>query len=274
MTRAILALALLLPLTSGCIAAAAALPLAAGAAVIRGDRDRSPSQDHAPRGGTRSEMARSDYRVVPTALTALPPPTSSASPGVSGIAELRAYTLEQAAIAPGSGERPSALLATASELRPARANCGAPAPAVFVDLDPGRGTFDPLSPGRPNRQLATALADMRARGVMVVWLSRLGDNFAKPVRDELARSGLDPAGGDQIVLMRTISERKQSRRDEVARAWCPIAIVGDERADFDELYLYLKNPDAAAALDTIIGKGWFLASPFEADAGNDKGVLP
>ena len=75
-------------------------------------------------------------------------------------------------------------------------------------------------------------------------------------------AGLDPTGMDTLVLMSDIGERKQTRRDAIANTLCPIAILGDERADFDELYLYLKNPDSAIALDASIGRGWFLASPF------------
>ncbi len=96
----------------------------------------------------------------------------------------------------------------------------------------------------------------------MIWFTRLGAGFADATRTALAAAGLDPEGRDELVLLSTLDERKQTRRDEVAKRVCPIALVGDERADFDELYLYLKQPDAAVALDAMIGRGWFLASPF------------
>ena len=41
------------------------------------------------------------------------------------------------------------------------------------------------------------------------------------------------------------------------------AIAGDRKADFDEVFDYLRNPDGpvAIALEQFIGAGWFLAPP-------------
>ncbi|HEU4819564.1 MAG TPA: hypothetical protein VFS87_00200, partial [Qipengyuania sp.] len=163
---------------------------------------------------------------------------------------------------PVTGKRTGALLSRASDLRTDRASCTAVSPAVFIDLDPGRGTFDPLAPGEPDRTMVAALEELRAKDVQVIWFSRLGASFEDATRAALAAAGFDPAGTDRLVLLSNLDERKQSRRDEAAKLVCPIALVGDERADFDELYLYLKQPDAALALDAMIGRGWFLASPF------------
>ena len=62
-------------------------------------------------------------------------------------------------------------------------------------------------------------------------------------------------------MLGSLDERKQTRRDALAKTHCIVAILGDERADFDELYLYLKDRDAVVPPDAIIGNGWFLASP-------------
>jgi hypothetical protein len=251
-------LAGLLPLVSGCVAAV--VPLAAGAALVKTQADGGKGTSVSS--PVASATARSDLRVVATSLTALPRPDPAAPLGSGTTAGFVSYALGQAEIAPGRGTRLSALLHSASDLRALRAPCGPLPAAVFLDLDPGRGTFDPLAPGQADPGLAAALASLRARGVRVVWFSRLGENFAAPARAALLDGGLDPAGNDELVLMRTIDERKQSRRDELAARYCPIAMLGDERADFDELYLYLRNPDSALALDAMIGRGWFLASPF------------
>ena len=68
-------------------------------------------------------------------------------------------------------------------------------------------------------------------------------------------------GEDRLETLGSLDERKQTRRDALAETYCIVAILGDERADFDELYLYLKDRDAVVPPDAIIGNGWFLASP-------------
>lgn len=260
----VLALAGLVPLTQGCIAAA--IPLVAGATMAKTQVDKAPRAPAPavtpPPARVAAAVDRSDLRVVPTSLSALPAPDIASGRDGEAIAAFGAYARAIAGIPPGQGGRISAVLSDPSDLDTARADCGSRAPAVFVDLDPGRGTFDPLAPGQADPGLGKVLQDLRAKNVAVVWLSRLGDNFAAAARAALAQGGLDPEGRDTLVLMRDIGERKQTRRDAIAQALCPVAILGDERADFDELYLYLKNPDSALALDATIGKGWFLASPF------------
>lgn len=249
---AVLLLTSLLAITPGCIAAA--IPLAAGAAVVR-TRDRAPAVPAA------QDSAASNLRITPLALAELPPPDAASSSVSSTIAAFRDYTLAQLALQPGA-KRPSALLTRAADLKADRAACAPSSIAVFVDLDHGRSTFDPLAPGRSDPAFGAALSDLRAGGVEVVWFSRLSESFAEATRAALAAAGLDPTGSDRLVLLRDLGERKQSRRDEVAKTVCPLAMIGDERADFDELYLYLKQPEAALALDAMIGRGWFLASPF------------
>ncbi|NJK31325.1 MAG: hypothetical protein HC927_02305 [Deltaproteobacteria bacterium] len=49
--------------------------------------------------------------------------------------------------------------------------------------------------------------------------------------------------------------------ENLAATACIIAIAGDERADFDERYRYLRNPRAGAQLDLLIDDGWFLIEP-------------
>lgn len=267
----VLLLTALAPLAAGCVAAAA-IPLAAGAAVVRTQTKAPPAPSAVSAQAFGRSSDASDYKVVRTDLTALPPPDAAAA-GVSGAAALQHYVERQVSPArPGSGgRRLSALLARPGDLSAQRAECRASAGAVFVDLDPGRGSFDPLAPGKADARLARTLAALREEGATVVWFSRLGENFVDSVRRALVESGLDPDGRDQVVLMRDIEERKQTRRAAIADFLCPIALVGDEKADFDELYLYLKTPDSAVALDAMIGQGWFTLSPYAA-APNAHGV--
>ena len=81
---------------------------------------------------------------------------------------------------------------------------------------------------------------------------------AGDIRRTLVASGLDPAGRDELALLRYPDDRKQTRRADFAKEFCLVAIAGDDRGDFDELYQYIKDRDAAAPLDALIGNGWFL----------------
>lgn len=262
MRRAALLLAGLLPALTGCVAAA--IPIAVGGLITR-DQIQDRAARAAPEAGKAAVVASSPS-LTPLALKELPPPDAVGATTSAVVAGFRSFALAEAEKEPVVGRRPSVLLARASELRADRALC-APGPvAVFIDLDPGRDTFDPLAPGTPDRSLAAALEELRAKDVTVVWFTRLGASFEGATRQALAAAGFDPAGTDRLVMMDGIEERKQTRRDAIAKQLCPIALVGDDRADFDELYLYLKNPDAALALDAMIGRGWFLASPFEPSA--------
>ena len=94
--------------------------------------------------------------------------------------------------------------------------------------------------------------------VEIFWISSLPAVQAGAVRRALGTSGLDPDGKDNLLLMRNADDRKQERRRELAGTHCIVAIAGDTRADFDELYAYLKDRDAAQPLEELVGAGWFL----------------
>jgi hypothetical protein len=99
---------------------------------------------------------------------------------------------------------------------------------------------------------------LRAAGVLVMWISRLDANRVEDVAAALQRTGLDPTGRDPILLTLGDGDRKQSLRQQAAESACVIAIAGDRREDFDELFGYLRDPAGAANFDTMIGSGWFL----------------
>jgi hypothetical protein len=50
-------------------------------------------------------------------------------------------------------------------------------------------------------------------------------------------------------------------RQQASEDVCIVAIAGDERSDFDELYDYLRDPNGAPALEEMIGSGWFIVPP-------------
>lgn len=173
----------------------------------------------------------------------------------------RSYVLETLDTPIGTGKRRSALLASPDLQQPRRQSCGSRPAAIVIDLDPGRETFDPLAPSLSNRSLARVVSELRQRDVTIFWTSRLGEGFEESLRATLAETGLDPAGEDRLLLASTLDQRKQTLREDAAKTHCIVAILGDERADFDELFLYLKRPDAAIRLDSMIGAGWFLGEP-------------
>lgn len=263
-------LAGLLTATAGCVAAA--IPLAAGGLLAKSRLQASRTATDPPAGAQATPAG--GYSVTRLALTELPPPDALVPQHNPTVAAFREYALAQLQMQPAGGKRASALLSRASELRADRTHCTATPPAVFIDLDPGRGAFDPLAPGKPDRSLAAALDELRGQGVAVVWFSRLGAGFEPAVRAALAEADFDSAESDRLVLLSDLGERKQTRRGDMAKEVCPIALLGDERADFDELYLYLKQPDTAIALDAMIGRGWFLARPFEPAAEPMKEPVP
>ncbi|KRA81309.1 hypothetical protein ASD76_12075 [Altererythrobacter sp. Root672] len=184
---------------------------------------------------------------------------------LSDIDEWRAfvdYALGKSRVLGGPEPVESALLVTGSRLeRPDRLPCRSSTPAVILDLDQGTSAFSPSPSAQPVAGLAEGLAQLRAEGVVVMWVSAADANRVTPIGEALRSSGLDPAGKDPLLLIRNGEQRKQVLRDDANRSVCIIAMAGDRRSDFDELFDYLRDPSAAAGLDTMLGDGWFIVRP-------------
>lgn len=233
------ALALML---GGCVAAA--IPLAAGGAVL--GKETLGGDEPASETATPSADAEEPGEGAPL--------TPSSPPGV--YEAFLTYAREQAALDPVAAPRGSAILAAPGSLQPETVACSTRSSAVVVDLDPAGGTRD-FATLAADPALAQGLHDLRLDGVFVYWISDASAAEAGTLRKRLTATGLDPTGQDGLLLMRRAEDRKQLRREELAQRHCVIAILGDERSDFDELFDYLKNPAAASALDALIGNGWF-----------------
>ncbi len=252
-----LALAALL---SGCIAIA--LPVLAGGAMIGSGNVRiraATPNPGAPKLVRRQAPERTTGAPVGgfafSDLTELPAPDRVAPDPWS---ELVNYALSQA---PAGAEQPaarSALLVSGASLElPRLRPCAARDPAVILDLDAAGKTTGAAPPA----DLALQLERLRAAGIVVVWISQRPASEVAEVAGSLRSSGLDPAGADPLLLLRSPRDRKQALREEAARDVCPIAIAGDRKSDFDELFDYLRDPQAAAGLDSLIGSGWFIVPP-------------
>ena len=250
--RAIASLLVAAPLLAGCVAMA--IPAVAGGALLhKRQSDRPPE--------TADEALPAGRQLIRTDLAALPPPVTAASPNKVSIDALATY-VEAAASGAEGAKRESALLADPASLQPDRKDCGALPAAVFVDLDPGKAQFDPHGDAAANNELARVIGALRDEGIAIAWISRAPEAEVGAVGARLKVSGLDPAGNDRIAL--SSGDTKEDLRQTLSATLCPIALVGDERADFDDVYPYLKDPASAVALESLINHGWFIASPFMA----------
>jgi hypothetical protein len=209
--------------------------------VMAGPPDPSPATETAP------------AALTPVAATSAPAPGNAA-----GYAALLDFAQTEGAIPPSGNERHSAILAHALDLKPETTECSIHPAAVLIDLDPAGGTLDPAAAVHADPAFAAGLQSLREQGVAIAWISANSADRAGDIRRTLVASGLDPEGRDELALLRYPDERKQTRREDFAKEFCLVAIAGDDRGDFDELYQYNKDRDAAAPLDALIGNGWFL----------------
>jgi hypothetical protein len=273
--RLCLAAVALTSLLGGCVAIA--IPVLAGGAIARqqaksrsGDQAKPPQAvqpSHRQPGRQRAEITHGEETAVQlTNLTQLPPPSAAdaahtnVNPG--NLPDFARFALEKAQPPPAGENRTSVILAEGSTLTsPKLDSCADLAPAVVIDLDPANADFDPALPGQPAAGLPQSLAAMRSAGLTILWASSLPVDQAQPVYARLRATGLDPDGTDRLLLQRKPNERKQTRLRAAAKAYCVIAMAGDKRGDFDELYDYLRDPGYAVVMDRMFGAGWFLGPP-------------
>jgi hypothetical protein len=195
-------------------------------------------------------------------LATYPDPANPIPSNQFGFARFVRYGQASAVGARSGADLLSAMLSDPVALDGQRRRCAVgEQPVVVIDLDPEGGIFAP--PAKPVRQtgLALGLAVLRDAGVEIAWLSDMPVNQSGQLRTALEQSGLDPRGQDIISLSRSADDSKQKRRESLAGITCIVAIAGDERADFDERFKYLRNPEAGTGLEPLIGDGWFLIEP-------------
>ena len=196
------------------------------------------------------------------ALSALPAPTTAdlGEGATSPYARLARYALAQQDERAAGGTVRSAVLAPGVSLASPRFTPCADRPlAVLIDLDAdGAPLSAPLDPARSTATLATSFAELRRAGIEVLWLSDRPATTGTAVREALTRAGYW-SEGDRLLL--ADGARKQERRWAAARDRCVVAVAGDRRGDMDELYDYLRRPEAAHLLEGRWNAGWFLAPP-------------
>lgn len=213
-----------------------------------------------------SELERKAEALGFSVVSALPTPGAPASqrPGAEQAEQYRAFfdfALARLGTPAAGGQRESMLLLDPSSLDPALQTCGNLPPAILLDLDPANGLLPLVSSNRANPELADLLGQLRQRGVTVYWISGHGPGAARAIRQRLVESALDPAGSDPLIVTRFAGESKQERRYMLGETNCLLAILGDNRGDFDELYDFVLDPIMAAPLEGLVDNGWFLAPP-------------
>lgn len=255
----------LTPLLTGCVAAV--LPVVAAGTIARqgvagNDAEAAPATT--PASPTSAQVApaptlapapeTAPETAQPPAVIAPPaePPTTNPAAN-SDSAAIIAHVRSRAALVAGGAPVLSLVLADPLTLaEPAYAPCGERPAAVIFDAD-----RDSAVPGdlADLRQLTAAI---RAANVTIFWVSERGESAAATIGDALAAAAIDPDHTDSIVTTRPGFERKQLLRHAIAQSHCVLALVGDTRADADEAYAYLRDPDSPLAIDANWGNGWFL----------------
>lgn len=281
---AFLTLALSATALPGCVAAV--LPALTGSAlasrgIIKPDKDDAAADTNtaAAAPARAPASAAGDASAPPRTEVALPAPAPATEPvpdkpvaKTTGFAQLVRYGRAAALGRSAQTGSLSAILSDPFALDGQRARCPVGQQhVVLIDLDPAGGVFVPPAAAERQQGLILGLAVLREAGAVIAWISDLSVDESGSLRNALESSGLDPRGEDIISLRREGDERKQERRDNLARTACIVAIGGDERADFDERFRYLRNPAAGADLEKVIGDGWFLIDPlFPVDGDKTK----
>ena len=167
------------------------------------------------------------------------------------------YALDQAAKRErGETVRSAVLVEQVSLLHPETLPCGALPMAVLIDIDIAPGTPTEIEI-EPQNGFGPLLQILRESDIRVMWTGDMTANDAAPILDTL-RKGDDPAlRDDDVILLRDKHARKQEQKWQLARSNCVVAIAGDRKTDFDELYSYLRDPDYAIRLESFMGRGWF-----------------
>ncbi len=159
----------------------------------------------------------------------------------------------------GRGEvaRSAVLVERVSLSQPQTISCEAKPVAAIIDLDVAPGTPAEMDIERQNG-FAELLETMRESGIRIAWLAEADVPRLQPIID-LLRDGDVPVMRDTDLMLFGLpgSYRKQERRWQLAQSHCVVAIAGDRKGDFDELYDYLRDQSYAIRLETFTGRGWF-----------------
>lgn len=201
------------------------------------------------------------------------PRGSNASP----YAGFAAHALKQSArLEAGDGVESVVLIPRVDVFKPKTMACEGKPLAVAIDLDDTTGG-DWTKAETLYRQngLIEVLASLRAAEISVIWLSDQPVAASEKISTILGEAGFSQSESDDFLFLdRGGDDRKQVRRWDAARNYCIVAMAGDDRADFDELYNYLRDPDGAITLENMFDNGWFLTPPPLVEANEPANATP
>ncbi|ODP38526.1 hypothetical protein [Sphingomonas turrisvirgatae] len=273
--RAALVMASASLLIHGCVAAA--IPLAAGGAIARGERSKAREARSV---AVQADDPASAPLVVTTTLTALPPPGGAAgehaAEALQGYQGLWTYLAAQAAKRARGEPLRSAVLDTGAALAaPRYVACDKKPLAMLVDIDEDAAkSADPDARWRRwNGDARDAIVAApgalegveaaRREGIAVIFTSARSPESATGVI-----AALDQLGFGRLELGKTLYLQGQASADAVRRGiagdYCVIAIVGDAFEDFRSLLPASGQAQmqSMAVTDTMVaplwGAGWFL----------------
>ena len=258
----------------GCVAVL--LPIAAAGVIGKKEVDKARVRTRAAEESFNPEL-QPEVCVgeAPTAVVAtlLPEPTSEETdaPGMmSPLDRLAASNISNAYLPfvrhalgeaakreRGEAARSAILVERVSLSQPQTISCDAKPMAALIDLDVAPGAPAEMDIERQNG-FAELLETLRESGIRIVWLAGTDERQLQPILD-LLREGEEPVlrAGDLMLVGLPGSYRKQERRWALAQSHCVVAIAGDRKSDFDELYDYLRDPSYAIRLELFTGRGWF-----------------
>lgn len=185
-------------------------------------------------------------------------------PDSSPYAGFVAHALKQSArLEAGEGVKSVVLIPRVDIFKPETMGCVGKPLAVAIDLDDknSRDWMDAETLYRQNG-LVEILQSLRAAEISVIWLSDQPVAASQKISAILNEAEFSHSKSDDFLFLdRGGDDRKQVRRWDAARNYCIVAIAGDDRADFDELYDYLRDPDGAITLENMFNNGWFITPP-------------
>jgi hypothetical protein len=260
----------------GCVAAV--LPIVAAGAIGKRQLDQGKKRARAAEEAMKVEGKPAPLPPIVKVLD-LPPTPDDAPPASTEITAMTAterlaqsnisnaylpfarHALEQVARRTrGENVRSAVLIDKVSLTSPVAMACGVKPLAAIIDLD-----IAPETPAEmdvePQKGFGPLLEVLRESGLKLAWISGVSEGEAAPSL-EILRKGEAPVLDERDLLFFGHPKfRKQEQRWMLSRDYCVVAIAGDRKSDFDELYEYLRDPDYAIRLDAFINRGWFLTLP-------------
>ena len=274
-----------LPLLSGCVVAL--LPIAAAGAIGKGEIDRAKAKREFIAAGAfdlainpeatvivETEPEQHDGKGAGFEISAADLDDNSRSylsrffkpigPQSSPFAGFAAHALEKSVrLEEGDSISSVVLVPRVDIIDPKTIDCAGKPMAVVIDLDhEAQGDWTQAETLYRQNGLIEALRSLRAAKISVIWISDKPVAASETIAAILREGGLAEDNADDFLFLdRGGEDRKQVRRWDAARNYCVLAIAGDKRSDFDELYDYLRNPDGAISLEHMFDNGWFITPP-------------